>query len=107
MEIEERGVKLRLTVVDTPGYGDAINSQDWYVDGPLKEEGSGNKCPVSLDDSASTFISNSPFPLLLPPHSPRPERLGACLECVCVKASSSLASSLNVLQDLARKVPPP
>ncbi len=30
VEIEERGVKLRLTVVDTPGYGDAINSQDWY-----------------------------------------------------------------------------
>nr|XP_026270539.1 septin-2 [Urocitellus parryii] len=25
VEIEERGVKLRLTVVDTPGYGDAIN----------------------------------------------------------------------------------
>lgn len=32
VEIEERGVKLRLTVVDTPGYGDAINSQDWCVD---------------------------------------------------------------------------
>lgn len=31
VEIEERGVKLRLTVVDTPGYGDAINSQDWLV----------------------------------------------------------------------------
>lgn len=31
VEIEERGVKLRLTVVDTPGYGDAINSQDWWV----------------------------------------------------------------------------
>lgn len=30
VEIEERGVKLRLTVVDTPGYGDAINSRDWY-----------------------------------------------------------------------------
>ncbi|KAG8146301.1 hypothetical protein E2320_012662 [Naja naja] len=29
VEIEERGVKLRLTVVDTPGYGDAINSQNW------------------------------------------------------------------------------
>uniref|UniRef100_A0A3B5LFK8 Septin-type G domain-containing protein n=1 Tax=Xiphophorus couchianus TaxID=32473 RepID=A0A3B5LFK8_9TELE len=26
VEIEERGVKLRLTVVDTPGYGDAINN---------------------------------------------------------------------------------
>ena len=30
VEIEERGVKLRLTVVDTPGYGDAINCSDWY-----------------------------------------------------------------------------
>lgn len=29
VEIEERGVKLRLTVVDTPGYGDAINCRDW------------------------------------------------------------------------------
>ena len=29
VEIEERGVKLRLTVVDTPGFGDAINSIDW------------------------------------------------------------------------------
>lgn len=33
VEIEERGVKLRLTVVDTPGYGDAINCRDWYVHG--------------------------------------------------------------------------
>jgi len=31
VEIEERGVRLRLTVVDTPGYGDAMNSTDWYV----------------------------------------------------------------------------
>lgn len=30
VEIEERGVKLRLTVVDTPGYGDAIDSADRY-----------------------------------------------------------------------------
>ncbi|ETE63272.1 Septin-2A, partial [Ophiophagus hannah] len=30
VEIEERGVKLRLTVVDTPGYGDAINSQNCF-----------------------------------------------------------------------------
>jgi len=29
VEIEERGVKLRLTVVDTPGFADAINSTDW------------------------------------------------------------------------------
>lgn len=31
VEIEERGVKLRLTVVDTPGYGDAMNCEDWLV----------------------------------------------------------------------------
>jgi len=31
VEIEERGVKLRLTVVDTPGYGDAINCSNWLV----------------------------------------------------------------------------
>ena len=28
VEIEERGVKLRLTVVDTPGYGDSIDNTD-------------------------------------------------------------------------------
>jgi len=31
VDIEERGVKLRLTVVDTPGFGDAINCQSWFV----------------------------------------------------------------------------
>jgi len=29
VEIEERGVKLRLTVVDTPGFGDSINTGEW------------------------------------------------------------------------------
>ena len=29
VEIEERGVKLRLTVVDTPGFADSINNTDW------------------------------------------------------------------------------
>lgn len=32
MDIEERGVRLRLTVVDTPGFGEAINCEDsWRV----------------------------------------------------------------------------
>lgn len=30
VEIEERGVKLRLTVVDTPGYGDSIDNTDSF-----------------------------------------------------------------------------
>lgn len=42
MEIEERGVKLRLTIVDTPGFGDSINSEEsWrtvisYIDEQVK-----------------------------------------------------------------------
>lgn len=29
VDIEEKGVKLRLTVVDTPGFGDAVNNTEW------------------------------------------------------------------------------
>jgi septin family protein len=28
IELEEKGVKLRLTVVDTPGFGDGLNSTE-------------------------------------------------------------------------------
>lgn len=43
MEIEERGVKLRLTIVDTPGFGDSINCEDsWrtcaaYIDEQFRQ----------------------------------------------------------------------
>ena len=30
MGIEEKGVKLRLTIVDTPGFGDAVNNNERY-----------------------------------------------------------------------------
>jgi septin 3/9/12 len=30
--IEENGVRLRLNIVDTPGYGDQVNNEDWYAD---------------------------------------------------------------------------
>lgn len=29
VDIEENGVKLKLTIVDTPGYGDFINNEQW------------------------------------------------------------------------------
>ena len=29
MEIEEKGVKLRLTIVDTPGFGDNLGKGSW------------------------------------------------------------------------------
>ena len=31
MLLKEGGVQLRLTVVDTPGFGDAVNNSEWYV----------------------------------------------------------------------------
>ncbi|XP_065201476.1 septin-2 isoform X2 [Planococcus citri] len=43
MDIEERGVKLRLTVVDTPGFGDSLNCEDsWraccnYIDEQFRQ----------------------------------------------------------------------
>ncbi|KAM4795338.1 septin-4 isoform 1-T1 [Rhinophrynus dorsalis] len=30
VDIEEKGVRLRLTVIDTPGYGDAINNEECW-----------------------------------------------------------------------------
>lgn len=39
MDIEERGVRLKLSVVDTPGFGDAINCEDsWKVVSAYIEE---------------------------------------------------------------------
>ena len=29
--IEEQGVRLKLTVTDTPGFGDQINNEKWFV----------------------------------------------------------------------------
>lgn len=29
VDIEEKGVKLKLTIVDTPGFGDAVNNNKW------------------------------------------------------------------------------
>lgn len=29
--IEENGVRLRLNIVDTPGYGDQVNNENWCV----------------------------------------------------------------------------
>lgn len=29
--VEEKGVKMKLTVIDTPGFGDQINNENWLV----------------------------------------------------------------------------
>lgn len=42
VEIEERGVKLKLTVVDTPGFGDSLDNSEWYENYCDKTRKSGN-----------------------------------------------------------------
>lgn len=29
LDIEEKGVRMKLTVIDTPGFGDQINNENW------------------------------------------------------------------------------
>ena len=31
MEIEEQGIRLRLTIVDTPGFNDSLNGEERYA----------------------------------------------------------------------------
>ena len=31
VDIEENGVKLKLTVIDTPGFGDFVDNEKWFV----------------------------------------------------------------------------
>lgn len=52
LEIEEKGIKLRLTVVDTPGYGDSINCEDsWKV------------CTSYIDEQVNDAAISIFFPL--------------------------------------------
>lgn len=37
VDIEEKGVKLKLTIVDTPGFGDAVNNTEWYISNVFNE----------------------------------------------------------------------
>lgn len=32
LDIEEKGVRMKLTVIDTPGFGDQINNENWWAD---------------------------------------------------------------------------
>lgn len=51
--IEEGGVKMKLTVIDTPGFGDQINNENWYVSAP----------EVSSLNSLRERRGADPFPL--------------------------------------------
>uniref|UniRef100_A0A2K5DKK2 Septin-type G domain-containing protein n=1 Tax=Aotus nancymaae TaxID=37293 RepID=A0A2K5DKK2_AOTNA len=43
VDIEEKGVRLRLTIVDTPGFGDAVNNTEWGQFSNMFQSDSGHR----------------------------------------------------------------
>lgn len=51
MDIEEKGVRLRLTIIDTPGFGDSINCEDSW-----------RACNAYIDEQVNVS-KTSPIPI--------------------------------------------
>ena len=47
LAIEENGVRLKLTVVDTPGFGDFVNNEEWWVSSELSCSSELTACDVA------------------------------------------------------------
>lgn len=62
VDIEEKGVKLRLTIVDTPGFGDAVNNTEWCV-----SWGGGGICLGQGSTAVGAGSSESGMPMALSP----------------------------------------
>jgi len=98
VEIEERGVKLRLTIVDTPGFGDAIDSTNshktiiQYIDDKfeqfLTDESGLNRRNISDHRAHCCFYFISPWG-----HGLKP------LDIECMKA---LQSKVNIIPIIAK-----
>lgn len=98
VEIEERGVKLRLTIVDTPGFGESINASDCYkpiikyVDDQferyLNDESGLNRRNISDNRVHCCFYFISPWG-----HGLKP------LDIECMKA---LQSKVNIVPIIAK-----
>lgn len=98
VEIEERGVKLRLTIVDTPGFGDSIDSSNCYkpiiqyIDDQferfLNDESGLNRRNISDNRAHCCFYFISPWG-----HGLKP------LDIECMKA---LQNKVNIIPIIAK-----
>lgn len=90
MEIEERGVKLRLTIVDTPGFGDAVNCEDsWRV------------CINYIDDQFRQYFTDESG---LNRRNIQDNRVHCCLYFVPPWGHSLRQMDLELMKRLHRKV---
>ncbi|XP_022916521.1 septin-4 [Onthophagus taurus] len=90
MEIEERGVKLRLTVIDTPGFGDAVNCEDsWKV------------CTSYIDEQFRQYFTDESG---LNRRNIQDNRVHCCLYFVPPWGHSLRQMDLELMKRLHRKV---
>lgn len=90
MEIEERGVKLRLTVIDTPGFGDGINCEDsWKV------------CTNYIDDQFRQYFTDESG---LNRRNIQDNRVHCCLYFVPPWGHSVRQMDIELMKRLHRKV---
>ncbi|CAH1377444.1 unnamed protein product [Tenebrio molitor] len=90
MEIEERGVKLRLTVIDTPGFGDAVNCEDsWKV------------CTKYIDDQFRQYFTDESG---LNRRNIQDNRVHCCLYFVPPWGHSLRQMDLELMKRLHQKV---
>uniref|UniRef100_A0A1I8MBF4 Septin n=1 Tax=Musca domestica TaxID=7370 RepID=A0A1I8MBF4_MUSDO len=90
MDIEERGVRLRLTVVDTPGFGDSVNCEDsWRV------------CTAYIDEQFRQYFTDESG---LNRRNIQDNRVHCCLYFVPPWGHSLRQMDLDLLRRLHRKV---
>lgn len=54
LEIEEKGVRVKLTIVDTPGFNDAVNAEERFV--TLTHSDKGETKMLDLSDYFSCIV---------------------------------------------------
>ncbi|XP_066261459.1 septin-2 isoform X2 [Euwallacea similis] len=90
MEIEERGVRVRLTVIDTPGFGDSVNCEDsWKV------------CTNYIDEQFRQYFTDESG---LNRRNIQDNRVHCCLYFVPPWGHSLRQMDLEMLKRLHRKV---
>uniref|UniRef100_A0A3B5A0D7 Septin-5-like n=1 Tax=Stegastes partitus TaxID=144197 RepID=A0A3B5A0D7_9TELE len=91
ISIEEKGIKLRLSIIDTPGFGDAVNNEEDYIDQQFeqyfRDESGLNRRNIQDNRVHCCLYFISPFGHLRP------------LDVECMKA---LHEKVNIIPLLAK-----
>ncbi|XP_006621064.1 septin-4 isoform X3 [Apis laboriosa] len=90
MDIEERGVRLRLTIVDTPGFGDAVNCDDTW-----------KACSAYIDEQFRQYFTDESG---LNRKNIQDNRVHCCLYFIPPYGHGLRQIDLEVLKRLHRKV---